>query len=554
MATQAPVDYLSETKRVQRDRDLNVHFVALNRAELESVSRMRYYNPFALMAHSSLMNIVFAGGLDVEKGSSGNDEHTSAHTPDPFAGGASRKRAAPESPADPDLWRGKSTDPANAVPRGWRVAGSLRETINTRWVSFIHDLHSHLFMFGFVIIRLHPVTRVPLALDPLLHSVEVLYRAGVTTYRVFDPTLNRKDLSNDPMQDVIVFETSPPHPSGRLRSVYAGLLKSVRQLDTLFEMNARAWDRGAAPTILTECVTPDTSDMERRRDIASHGDYTATSYTPAGLLREQQASEMNSATEYTRGLNSLGMRFTSIPGEAPNPSILRGASREDAARVVQLRPDTKVSATISPVMPPDIIEHSRHVGTLFASVYGVPPLWLDQASHAHVSSAVSDALRNAFRSTVHLITSVVDPLLQWVFEWENFVHSVSEASESTTVDESARNSNLHLTIPSVLNLTTAQALYTMGMLTHDQCATMVARHFGIPRSQLASEAIDPVSGRSMRDVIATETALASASASGGSSGGSSGPRTGASAVAKTRIAATIRAPTSNQGRYGDVEQ
>lgn len=419
-----------------------VPFVPINVAQMGAVTRLGYGNPYTTSCVKMLMSNCFAGGMLVRRGETDVTKEMHAH-------------------------------------------------FNDMWLPILQDAFLHLFMYGFCIVRRCGNGRPCALLNPLDYSAQVQHDYGEVSYRIIDHkramcAATTSNLNMKPLAHIFVFELRAPFSDGNLKSHFASVLESFEQLSVLNRSALYIWDRGAAPTVLTERKIADTDEVEQRRDYNSLGDQATA------LLRTREAHRD------AAGLIDAQMQLQRATMHRPPPVASPGGigltpADTGSAAIVALPDNSTVSHVLPAGTPPDVPVFMQYVGTQMALLFGIPPMWELSARQASSNDAIDNMMFSAFRTATAILKSVAEVLISDASR-EQTLFDIVSSDDERPLEEQATNYRITVAFPGVITLDKISKLRDMGLLAHTELVNFVSEFMCIDKSRLSKEPYDAESG------------------------------------------------------------
>lgn len=462
----APIEYRTDnqiraTGNV-RATDRLLTFADVNRDQLAAASLLGYRNPYATACAKMLMGRCFAGGMHVTKGGVDVTEE----------------------------YAGASCD---------------------FWPPLLQDAVLQLFMFGFCLIRRESEELGDAAVvSPLDVRIQIRYIRGATTYRIFDRygSIHHTNVSwgDEPITDIVVFDTHPPMSDGSLRSHFASMFETYSQLQLINDSAVIIWGRGASPTVLTEQDVPKADDSEARRDISYAGDRSLATLRQRRLAVDP-AEHIRAQLELQRATNTAPPRNNAIVDSLTDA--------HGGATIVQLPIGQTVSHVLPNAQPPDVRNFMDYVGEQMALIFGIPPMWKLPARQSSSNDAVDELLNAAFESTTRLLKVVAEVLMADRNRVGGFLGLLESAGgdPSMITDDMIKTQIFDVSFPGLVSIENIEKLRAMGLLDHAKLRAMVAASMRISEDRLSDVAFDmdmdmPVAKRIKREDTAAKDAAA----------------------------------------------
>ena len=427
---------------------------------LMRVREIRRGYPGAANSHSTLMNMIFSGGIELHRN-----------------GG-----------------REKSTRDANTF-------------LGRQWIPFAEAAFNSIMLYGFAIAMIHPTEDIPVVLDPCEFPVSVSTEMGLTTYRVQNP---RSRTSDAYIKDAIVFESSAPryeYVGATLTAFpetpYTSIMKSVDQYDVVMRVTSDAYVRGAEPTALSEMRSNDPNGAGH--DHFSAGDHTRANRLAQDALVHQrtQAQLASSSSAYRREQMQNRAHDVNRAGQLPSAIARAGTSayRAGGVNIVPIPPNTRVSHIVTPVMPPPVSQFENNRLKTFAHIYGIVPLWADSSGmREYLGTAIMQIIACTRLAHTRMIVSILEPMLQHALTMD----AVEDVSSRKAVDGDSAESFVQLVddvlaftvvIPGTLSQDELIVLNENGLFEHEVFAQLVANICNIDPKLMSKKRINPLTGK-----------------------------------------------------------
>lgn len=185
----------------------------------------------------------------------------------------------------------------------------------------------HLHTFGFVIIAVNPVTRLPGVVDPeLLQVWHSCTLDGVSHYLLI-PTMHGRGLVSDmrPLDGVAVFEVRRPSHNGELNSPLKAALRNFNYTSQLMQAGLQAAMHNARPMVFLQRERKELSAEEKLGSaergafgvttrLVAGADATAAILEDARITRAIGTHEIERTSRHTGGIFVNGTRRDDLSG------------------------------------------------------------------------------------------------------------------------------------------------------------------------------------------------------------------------------------------------
>lgn len=342
---------------------------------------------------------------------------------------------------------------------GLKMTPRLQMQLRTDYPAFGARLISEFKKHGFAIVTIDRSTGCPCVLHPLSVMVQHRFRlCGQSEYRILPHrhasigssgifSSSSGWMGDDPLSDIIIFETQPPDPRGRLRGPLRALSNIAQYRNSIMQCTAMAVARAALPQVFITQSEAKVSEEKPMRDYLRVGAKANLAAKDAAMAHAMQASRDATMQFHADNLTQK----QSLAGFQGAQSLFTSAPQLDATTGVPvyspaswqftslpreyLAAHQDVTAVPASHPPTGITELSSRYDTEVAQIWGVPEsLWGSTRS----SMATNQTVLNTLYTTLQATRRDLQIIFEVVFVFAYAHESLLQIPEH--VEASLRNS------------------------------------------------------------------------------------------------------------------